>query len=114
MLVLTRKTSQQIQIGDEVVITILHVKGQSVRIGIEAPRNVKVLRAELPKSETPDEPTAAAACTDPPIRPAIARPTKMPGVARAPLATRMAGQHPTSLMSMPAASLQLTLAHAAS
>ena len=38
MLVLTRKTQQQIQIGNNIVITILHVKGQAVRVGIEAPR----------------------------------------------------------------------------
>lgn len=49
MLVLTRKANEQIQIGDQVVITVLQVKGQSVRIGIEAPREVLVLRAELPK-----------------------------------------------------------------
>ena len=40
MLVLTRKENEQIQIGDQVVITVLQVKGQSVRIGIEAPRDV--------------------------------------------------------------------------
>jgi len=51
MLVLTRKASEQIQIGEQVVITILRVKGQSVRIGIEAPREVRVMRAELPKKE---------------------------------------------------------------
>ncbi len=51
MLVLTRKASEQIQIGDQVIITILQVKGQSVRIGIEAPREVLVLRAELPRHE---------------------------------------------------------------
>jgi len=50
MLVLTRKQAEQIQIGENVVITILRVKGQSVRIGIEAPREVRVLRAELPKT----------------------------------------------------------------
>src|ERR1051326_1886678 len=49
MLVLTRKQAEQIQIGENVVITILRVKGQSVRIGIEAPREVRVIRAELPK-----------------------------------------------------------------
>jgi carbon storage regulator len=52
MLVLTRKTSEQIQIGDNVVITILQVKGQSVRIGIQAPREVRVLRSELPAAQT--------------------------------------------------------------
>lgn len=49
MLVLTRKSSEQIFIGDEVVVTILKVQGHTVRIGIEAPKNVRVLRAELPK-----------------------------------------------------------------
>jgi carbon storage regulator CsrA len=51
MLVLTRKANEQIQIGDHVVITILQVKGQSVRIGIEAPREIRVLRSELPRTE---------------------------------------------------------------
>lgn len=48
MLVLSRKTRQQIKIGDNVTVTILLVKGNTVRIGIDAPRNVRVLRAELP------------------------------------------------------------------
>ncbi len=47
MLVLTRKAQQQIQIGDNITITIVRVKGQSVRVGIEAPRNVRVVRGEL-------------------------------------------------------------------
>ena len=48
MLVLTRKFRDQIQIGDNITITILRVKGQSVRVGIEAPRDVRVVRSELP------------------------------------------------------------------
>ncbi len=47
MLVLTRKTKQQIHIGSNITITILHVKGQAVRVGIEAPRDVSVLRSEV-------------------------------------------------------------------
>jgi carbon storage regulator len=47
MLVLTRKTKQQIHIGPNITITILHVKGQAVRVGIEAPRDVSVLRSEV-------------------------------------------------------------------
>ena len=47
MLVLTRKTKQQIHIGPNITITILHVKGQAVRVGIEAPRDVSVLRSEI-------------------------------------------------------------------
>jgi carbon storage regulator CsrA len=56
MLVLTRKTRQQVKIGSDITITILMVKGQTVRVGIEAPRQVRVLRAELPSHEN-DRPT---------------------------------------------------------
>ncbi|HEY4312199.1 MAG TPA: carbon storage regulator [Pirellulales bacterium] len=59
MLVLSRKTRQQIRIGDDITVTILLVKGQVVRVGIEAPRDVRVLRAELPvfDDEPETEPT---------------------------------------------------------
>jgi carbon storage regulator CsrA len=53
MLVLSRKTRQQILIGDNITVTILLVKGQVVRVGIEAPRDVRVLRAELPVFDEP-------------------------------------------------------------
>jgi carbon storage regulator CsrA len=49
MLVLTRKSQQQIKIGDNIVITIIRVKGNSVRVGIDAPRSVRVVRSELPE-----------------------------------------------------------------
>lgn len=59
MLVLTRKTTETIRIGNDVTITILRVKGQTVRVGIEAPRDVRVVRGELPTkdgdNETADE-----------------------------------------------------------
>ncbi len=64
MLVLTRKTREQIQIGENVVITILKVKGQTVRVGIEAPRDVRVLRSELPKVETHDAATPAESVSE--------------------------------------------------
>ncbi len=54
MLVLSRKQQQEIVIGDNVKITVLKVKGNTVRLGIEAPRDVKVIRGELPR-ETPEE-----------------------------------------------------------
>ncbi|REK12411.1 MAG: carbon storage regulator [Planctomycetota bacterium] len=47
MLVLTRKAKQQIQIGPNITVTILQIKGQAVRVGIEAPKDVTVLRTEL-------------------------------------------------------------------
>jgi carbon storage regulator CsrA len=49
MLVLTRKLQQQIKIGEQITVTILRVKGQTVRVGIEAPRDVRVIRGELPR-----------------------------------------------------------------
>src|SRR3954469_2813062 len=51
MLVLSRKQQQQIKIGDQITVTIVRVKGNTVRVGIEAPRDVRVIRAELPKSD---------------------------------------------------------------
>ncbi|MBI2480541.1 MAG: carbon storage regulator [Planctomycetia bacterium] len=48
MLVLTRKTQERIHIGDNITISILKLKGNTVRIGIEAPRDIRVLRGELP------------------------------------------------------------------
>ena len=47
MLVLTRKQNDKIQIGDNITITVLRMKGKSVRLGIEAPANVNVMRGEL-------------------------------------------------------------------
>ena len=47
MLVLSRKQNERIRVGDSVVVTIVRVSGDKVRIGIEAPPNVKVLRDEL-------------------------------------------------------------------
>jgi carbon storage regulator len=48
MLVLTRKLNERIMIGDDIVITLIEVRGDnSVRIGIEAPRGVKIQREEI-------------------------------------------------------------------
>jgi carbon storage regulator len=44
---LTRKLGEQIAIGDDVVITVAEVKGRYVKLGIEAPADVKVWRMEL-------------------------------------------------------------------
>jgi carbon storage regulator len=47
LLVLTRKASQSIMIGDEIEVSVLAVMGEKVRIGIEAPRAVPVFRKEV-------------------------------------------------------------------
>lgn len=55
MLVLTRKCSEMIRIGDEIVIKVVKTGKSTVKIGIEAPDHVRVLRAEL-CDETPRAP----------------------------------------------------------
>ncbi len=47
MLVLTRKPQEKIRIGDGITITVIKTKGSGVRLGIEAPADVPVLRGEL-------------------------------------------------------------------
>jgi carbon storage regulator len=47
MLVLTRKSEESINIGDDITITIVEIKGNSVRLGIKAPANLKIYRKEL-------------------------------------------------------------------
>lgn len=47
MLVLTRKREQTVQIGPQITVTILRIKGRSVQIGIQAPPSAKILRGEL-------------------------------------------------------------------
>ena len=47
MLVLTRKPGERLVIGDNIVITVVEVKGDNIRIGIDAPREVKVYRGEI-------------------------------------------------------------------
>ncbi|GAA1817645.1 carbon storage regulator CsrA [Luedemannella flava] len=47
MLVLTRRPGESIMVGDDVVITVLEVRGDVVRVGIAAPRSVQVHREEI-------------------------------------------------------------------
>ena len=47
MLILSRKVDQKIRIGDEITLTISEVRGDQVKIGVEAPKNVKVFRQEV-------------------------------------------------------------------
>jgi carbon storage regulator len=47
MLVLSRKSGQKVFVGAEVAITVLEVRGNRVRLGVEAPAGLVVLRAEL-------------------------------------------------------------------
>ena len=47
MLVLSRRESERIKVGDSIVVTVVRVTGDKVRLGIEAPANMLVLREEL-------------------------------------------------------------------
>ena len=65
MLVLSRKSKETIRIGDNVTITVIKAKGNTVRLGIEAPRDVRVMRGEILRAveetlqETNDSPSTA-------------------------------------------------------
>ncbi len=63
MLVLSRKESQRIRLGDSIVVTIVKISGDKVRVGIEAPADVLVLRDELEPRTVPvaEEPLVAPA-----------------------------------------------------
>jgi len=47
MLVLSRKESQRVRLGEDIVLTIVRVSGDKVRLGIEAPGDLLILREEL-------------------------------------------------------------------
>jgi carbon storage regulator len=65
MLVLSRKVGEQIQIGDEITVTVVRIAGGSVRLGIEAPKTTPIAREELQESlqheevdrKIPDQPS---------------------------------------------------------
>ena len=47
MLILSRKMNEKIKIGDEITVTIIEIRGDQVKIGVESPKNVKVFRQEI-------------------------------------------------------------------
>jgi carbon storage regulator len=84
MLVLTRKRSETILIGDDIIVKVLKTGKGTVKIGIEAPRHIRVLRGELCEADAPApvEPTIdfpneadavmAVACSEPFPQPHVA------------------------------------------
>lgn len=64
MLVLTRKVGERIVIGDDIVITVLDSRGDGVRIGIDAPRGVKIQREEVVRAVAEANVAAAGADDD--------------------------------------------------
>jgi carbon storage regulator len=59
MLVLSRKSGETIVIGDDIRVTVLEIRGNSVKLGLAAPREVPLRRAELPAEMTPEQAAAA-------------------------------------------------------
>ncbi len=55
VLVLSRKERERIRLGDQIVVTVIRVSGDKVRLGIQAPKDVLVLRDELEPFEEPSE-----------------------------------------------------------
>ena len=66
MLILSRRTNQSIIINDNIIVTVLEMSGDQVRLGIQAPREVKVHREEVQR-EILEENLAAASGTDAPV-----------------------------------------------
>lgn len=64
MLVLTRKVGESLLIGDEIEVTLLDIKGDSVRIGIKAPRETRIQRAEIVAAVGNENASAASANGD--------------------------------------------------
>ena len=63
MLILSRKIDEKIRIGDDIVITLIDVHGDQGKIGVEAPKNVKVFRQEV-YTAIQNENKAAVSTTD--------------------------------------------------
>ncbi len=60
MLILSRKVDEKIKIGNDITITLIEVRGDQVKIGVEAPKNVKVFRQEVFEAIQSENKEAAA------------------------------------------------------
>jgi len=66
MLVLTRKPGESLHIGDDIKITLMEIKGNQVRVGVDAPSSVKIYREEIYKQILEENMSAAALSTETP------------------------------------------------
>lgn len=107
MLVLSRKVGQTILIGDNISIQVLQVTGGAVRLGIEAPTDIRILRGELELPED-DEPFSSmprreqesshhSVSTDDPVQP-IEHPEPRTGIASSPSIDAQQLLRPTDLL----------------
>ena len=64
MLILSRKVDEKIKIGNDITLTIIEIHGELVKIGVEAPKNVKVFRQEVYEAIQAENKAAAAQTSD--------------------------------------------------
>lgn len=113
MLVLTRKHQEKIRIGDDIVVTVLRTKGKTVRLGIEAPDSVPVLRGELvfEDAEGEEGPAESPPAGQPPISPSTSR-GDLPQGSRMPATGWTADGKPQDQASrVPGGKAQLAVSH---
>jgi carbon storage regulator len=67
VLILSRKTNESIMIGDQIEIAVVDIRGDHVKLGIRAPRSVKVFRQEVYRAIQMENLAAAQTGTDLPI-----------------------------------------------
>lgn len=76
MLVLTRRTNESLVIGHDITVTVLEIRGDTVRLGIKAPREVSVHREEIyAKLRTENQRAAGASADDASLLPRPPKPT---------------------------------------
>ncbi len=107
MLVLSRKIDQRIRIGDDIEVVVLGIEGDQVKLGIQAPRHIRVLRHELLVGVQEENRLAAAVAAAPlPIEAVLttlATPPAAGDRSPAPAAVRAEGAPVTSTAAGPAA-----------
>jgi len=64
MLILSRKINEKIMIGEDIVLSIIEIRGDQVKIGVEAPKSVKVFRQEVYEAIKNENRAAATSNTD--------------------------------------------------
>lgn len=69
MLIITRRPGEKIVLGDDVIVTVMEISGQTARIGIDAPKSVPVYREEIWTAVKAEN--EAAASTDVPTLPPV-------------------------------------------
>lgn len=88
MLILTRKSGQGFRVGEDIVITITEISGDKVKVGIDAPKDIKILRSEL--SETMEQNVQAAHSAGSDTLRALARGLKKePGALKVPVQAKL-------------------------